>query len=299
MNQSPRKHLFCFGLGYSAVALARHLGNRGWRISGTSRDNAGAARLRDQGFDAHLFDGETAMADAPRTLAGVSHILISIPPGDDGDPALALHGADIAGLAGDAGDGKLEWLGYLSTTGVYGDRGGQWVDENSRPAPTGARGRARLDAERGWCDLWRRHGVPVHVFRLAGIYGPGRNPLEALRGGKARRIDKPGQVFSRIHVDDLATVLAASMARPDAGAVYNVCDDEAAPPQEVIAFAAGLLGTTPPPLIPFAEAALSEMARSFYADNKRVRNRRIKSELGVALAYPTYREGLTALAAIL
>lgn len=292
MNQLPRKHLFCFGLGYSALALARHLGDRGWRISGTSRDAAGAARLGDRGFGAHLFDGKTAMADAPRTLAGVSHILISIPLGRDGDPALARHGADIAGLD------RLEWLGYLSTTGVYGDRDGHWVDENSRPEPSGARGRARLEAERGWRDLWRR-GVPVHVFRLAGIYGPGRNQLEALRGGTARRIDKPGQVFSRIHVDDLATVLAASMARPNAGAVYNVCDDEAAPPQDVVAFAAGLLGITPPPLIPFAEAALSEMARSFYADNKRVRNRRIKSELGVALAYPTYRDGLKALMAAL
>ena len=291
MNQSPRKHLFCFGLGYSALALARRLGDRGWRISGTSRDAAAVARLRNRGFGAHLFDGERAMEDAPRTLAGVSHILISIPPGPGGDPALAHHGADIAGLAG------LEWLGYLSTTGVYGDCGGDWVDENSRPAPTGARGRARLEAERGWLDLRRRRHVPVHVFRLTGIYGPGRNQLEALRGGTARRIDKPGQVFSRIHVDDLAAVLAASIKRPNAGAVYNVCDDEAAPPQNVVAFAAGLLGMTPPPLIPFAEAALSEMARSFYADNKRVRNRRITSELGVALAYPTYREGLKALLA--
>ncbi len=293
MNQSPRKHLFCFGLGYSALGLARHLGDRGWRISGTSRDAARAARLRDRGFGAHLFDGGTAMEDASRTLAGVSHILISIPPGRDGDPALAHHGADISG------HDRLEWLGYLSTTGVYGDRGGQWVDENSRPAPTGALGRARLEAERGWLDLQRRLGVPVHVFRLAGIYGPGRNQLEALRGGTARRIDKPGQVFSRIHVDDLAAVLAASIARPNAGAIYNVCDDEAAPSQDVVTFAAGLLGITPPPLIPFAEAALSEMARSFYADNKRVRNRRIKSELGVALAYPTYREGLKALMALL
>ena len=190
---------------------------------------------------------------------------------------------------------SLVWLGYLSTTGVYGDRSGGWVDEESELHPSGERGRRRVAAEAGWLDLWRRSGAPVHVFRLAAIYGPGRSPIEALRVGTAKRIAKPGQVFSRIHVEDLASVLAASIARPQPGAVYNVCDDEAAPPEAVVAYAAGLLGIAPPPLVPFEEAGLSAMARSFYDDNKRVSNARIKSELGVTLRYPTYREGLAAI----
>jgi nucleoside-diphosphate-sugar epimerase len=199
---------------------------------------------------------------------------------------LARHGADIARLSG------LRWVGYLSTTGVYGDRDGGWVDESSELRPTGERGRRRVVAETAWLDLWRRHGLPVHVFRLAGIYGPGRSAFDSLRQGRAQRVDKPGQVFSRIHVDDIAAVLAASMAKPNPGATYNVCDDDPAAPAEVIAHAADLLGIEPPPLVPFAEAKLSYMARSFYADNKRVRNDRIKAELGVELAYPDYRRGL-------
>jgi len=166
------------------------------------------------------------------------------------------------------------------------------VDESSELRPTGERGRRRVAAETAWLDLWRRHGLPVHVFRLAGIYGPGRSAFDSLRQGRAQRVDKPGQVFSRIHVDDIAAVLAASMAKPNPGAIYNVCDDDPAPPAEVIAHAADLLGIEPPPLVPFAEAKLSDMARSFYADNKRVRNDRIKGELGVELAYPDYRRGL-------
>ena len=272
--------LFCFGLGYSAQALARRLALRGWPVAGTSRNGESGAAVFNR-----------ARPLAAGALAGVTHILVSVPPDEAGDPVLDCHGRDIAALPG------LAWLGYLSTTGVYGDCGGGWVDEGAALAPTGERGRRRVAAEQGWRDLHRRHGVPVHIFRLAAIYGPGRSPLDALRAGTAKRIDKPGQVFSRIHVEDLASVLCASMTQPRPGAVYNVCDDDPAPPEAVVAHAASLLGLPPPPLLPFEEAGLSPMAASFYDDNKRVRNTLIKTELGVALAYPDYRAGLAAILA--
>jgi nucleoside-diphosphate-sugar epimerase len=221
----------------------------------------------------------------------VTHVLISVPPDELGDPVFERHGDAIAALPG------LAWLGYLSTTGVYGDRDGGWVDENSELRPNGARGRRRAAAEAAWLGLWRGCGVPVHVFRLAGIYGPGRSPFDALRAGTARRIDKPGHPFSRIHVDDLASVLIASIDRPRPGAVYNVCDDEPASSIDVVAHAARLLGMPAPPLVPFDLAELSPMARSFYADNKRVSNALIKAELGVRLRYPNYRAGLAAILA--
>jgi nucleoside-diphosphate-sugar epimerase len=280
--------LFCFGFGYSAEALARRL-PPGWRIAATLRGAEKRTALAARGIEAWIFDGEQPLADPAAALAGTTHLLSSVPPGDHGDPVLARHGGDIARLSG------LAWIGYLSTTGVYGDRGGGWVDEASELIPTGERGRRRVEAESLWLDLWRRHGLPVHIFRLAGIYGPGRSAFESLRQGRAQRIDKPGQVFSRIHVDDIAAVLAASIARPNPGAIYNVCDDDPAAPAEVIACAAELLGISTPPLIPFEEAQLSLMAQSFYADNKRVANRRIKEELGVNLAYPDYRAGLGAI----
>jgi nucleoside-diphosphate-sugar epimerase len=189
----------------------------------------------------------------------------------------------------------LQWLGYLSTTGVYGDRAGGWVDEQSRLNPASERGRRRVAAETGWRRLWQDHGLPVHVFRLAGIYGPGRNMLETVRSGRARRITKPGQVFSRVHVDDICTVLVASMGRPRSGSVYNVCDDLATAPDDVVVHACDLLGVQPPPAVPFEVAELTPMARSFYGESKRVRNDLIKRELGITLAYPTYRDGLAAL----
>ncbi len=189
----------------------------------------------------------------------------------------------------------MKWVGYLSTTGVYGDRGGDWVDEDSPLEPTTARGQRRLEAERSWLRLHSDFGLPVHLFRLAGIYGPGRNTLLNVRDGSAKRIIKPGQIFSRIHVEDIAGVLAASIAKPNPGRAYNVCDDEPCPPQEVVAFAADLLGLPLPPEIPFEQAELSPMAKSFYADSKRVSNRRIKTELGYKLIYPNYRDGLRAL----
>jgi hypothetical protein len=285
-------HLFCFGLGYSALAFARLLGSEGWVVTGTSRSAEKTAQLRALGVGAELFDREMPLP--AETLRGVTHILVSIPPDAPKasvDPVLAIHGGDITAFPG------LRWLGYLSTTGVYGDRGGDWVDETSALVPTGERGRRRVIAEQGWLELWHSRGVPVHIFRLAAIYGPGRSPFAALRAGIAKRIDKPGQVFSRIHVEDLAQVLRASVAHPRPGAVYNVCDDEPAPPEAVVAYAAGLLGMPAPPLVPFEDAGLSPMARSFYDDNKRVRNALIKTDLGVALRYPDYRAGLAAILA--
>ncbi len=288
MNPAPA-HLFCFGLGYSARALARLVAAEGWVVSGTCRTDEKAAELRARGFAAEPFDRSCPLAAG--AISGVTHVLVSAPPDIAGDPVLDSHGGDIAALPG------LAWLGYLSTTGVYGDRGGGWVDEAAALQPSGERGRRRVKAEQGWLELWRDRGVPVHIFRLAAIYGPGRSPFEALRAGTARRIDKPGQVFSRIHVDDLARVLFASMQKPRPGAVYNVCDDDPAAPEAVVAYAAALLGVLAPPLAPLAEAGLSAMARSFYDDNKRVRNRLIKRELGVTLRYPDYRAGLAAILA--
>jgi nucleoside-diphosphate-sugar epimerase len=279
--------LFCFGLGYSAGFLARALAAEDWDIAGTTRAATAAAALAAEGFAMHVFAPDRPLADPDAALAGTTHLLLGIPPDASGDPVLAAHAAALSRL------GDLRWAGYLSTTGVYGDHGGGWVDEKTPPRPAGERGRRRVAAE----AAWRSSTLPLHVFRLAGIYGPGRSPLDAVRQGRARRIDKPGHVFSRIHVADLVAVLRASMARPLPGAIYNVCDDEPTAPGDVIAFAASLLGRPPPPLVPFAAADLSGLALSFYDDNKRVANRRIKEELGVRLRYPSYREGLAALAA--
>ena len=286
----PRR-LFCFGLGYTALALAERLSAQGWPVAGTCQSDERRARLEARGIEVHLF-GRGGRLDARAALAGATHILSSVPP-DPHDPVLAAHGADLAAHRG------VEWAGYLSTTGVYGDRAGGWVDEQSEKLPTSARGRQRVAAEDAWLKLWRDHALPVHVFRLAGIYGPGRNAVDTVRAGQAKRIDKPGQVFSRIHVDDIARVLTASIIRPNPGAIYNLCDDDPAPPAVVIEEACRLLGVPPPPLVPFerAKAGMSEMARSFYADNKRVRNDRIKRELGVTLRYPSYKDGLRALLA--
>jgi len=285
----PTRRLFCFGLGYCARVLAARLRAEGWRIAGTVRGADEAARLSASGIEAFVFAPGAPLAGPRDALAGTTHLLSSIPPEASGDSVIARHGADIAACR------ELAWVGYLSTTGVYGDRGGGWVDEETRPMPSGARGQRRVAAEEAWRELGRGHGIPIHVFRLAGIYGPGRNALVDVRAGTARRVHKPGQVFGRIHVDDIAAVLAASMAHPRPGSIYNVCDDLPAPPDQVVSYACELLGVAPPPLVPFDSAGLSPMARSFYRDNKRVSNRRIKDELGVRLAYPDYRAGLKAL----
>jgi nucleoside-diphosphate-sugar epimerase len=286
------KHLLCFGYGFSAAALVRQLDRAHWRVTATFRNSEAAKELSTADIEPVPFDGTGPLPDG--ALDGVTHVLVSIPPGKAGDPILQHCASGLIERAG-----QVEWLGYLSTTGVYGDRQGGWVDEKSPLEPTTARGKRRLEAEAGWLALHRDHALPVHIFRLAGIYGPGRNQLETVRSGKARRIVKPGQVFSRIHVDDIAGTLRASMAAPAPGRAYNVCDDEAAPPQDVIAFAAKLLNMPAPPEVAFNDAELSDMARSFYAESKRVDNSRIKQELGYSLVYPTYREGLVALRATL
>lgn len=284
-------HLFCFGFGYCATVLSRRLLARGWTVTGTCREADKAAALVEQGVDAVLFDGMSASPDVTAALKTATHILVSIAPDADGDAVLVHHGGDIAAL----GD-QIEWIGYLSATGVYGDRGGDWVDEESALAPTTNRGRSRLDAEWDWLEHGKKSGQPVHLFRLSGIYGPGRNQLVAVLDGTARRVIKEGQVFSRAHVEDIATVLEASIAAPNPGRAYNVCDDEPSPPQDVIAYAAMLLGRPLPDEVPFEDAPLSPMARSFYSESKRVTNKRIKEELGVKLRYPSYKEGLKALA---
>ena len=289
MAQMPS--LFCFGLGFSAQTLAARLKSKGWRVAGTTRSPERAEALTAAGYEVFMFGPEGPVPDLGAALSGASHVLVSVPPGPAGDPVLSIQGRGPSPLKG------TRWLGYLSTTGVYGDHGGDWVDEQTPVSPSSERAKRRVAVEHAWQVLGSAFKVPVHVFRLAGIYGPGRNQLESLRDGSARRIVKTGQVFSRIHVEDIATVLEASIARPNAGAIYNVCDDEPAPPHEVVEYAAKLLGIPPPPLEQFDEAArtMSEMALSFYADSKRVKNDRMKNELGVSLRYPTYREGLMAL----
>ncbi len=274
------KTLLSIGHGYSAQALSRHLLPQGWRVIGTTRSAEKAARLRGLGVEALIWPGD--MTDA---LAQATHVLSSVAPDGAGDPVLRALGPQIAGA-------RLEWVGYLSTTAVYGHHGGDWVDEDTPLAPTTARGAARVRAELAWAAL----GLPLHIFRLAGIYGPGRGPFEKVRDGTARRIFKPGQVFSRAHVEDIAAVLAASMARPAPGSVYNVCDDDPASPEDVLSLAAQLLGLPEPPMVAYEDAEMTPLARSFYAENKRVRNRRIK-EMGVRLRYPTYREGLAGILA--
>src|SRR4051812_2658387 len=285
------KRLFIFGLGYTALVLARRLKTRGWTVSGTCQTEERCRELSAEKIPAVVFNGTQPMTDC-EALSRATYVLSSVPPDGERDPVLACHAADLAALK------EVKWIGYLSTTGVYGDRGGDWVSEKSGLHPTGRRGRARVAAEQAWLDLTRL-GLAVHIFRLAGIYGPGRSALDTVREGRARRVVKPGQVFSRIHVEDIATVLEASMMRPNPGAIYNVCDDDAAPPQDVIAYACALLGVEAPREIPFSAAApeMSAMARSFYEDNKRGTNPRVQDELGVKSAYPDYRSGLKALLA--
>jgi nucleoside-diphosphate-sugar epimerase len=272
--------LLSIGHGYSAQALARRLLPQGWQIIGTTRTEAGAKALRATGIDALVWPE----ADLSGALAKATHLLTSVAPGDS-DPVLQAIGPQIAGSA-------LKWVGYLSTTAVYGHHNGDWVDETTPLAPTTARGAARVQAEADWTAL----GLPLHIFRLAGIYGPGRGPFEKVRDGTARRIHKAGQVFSRIHVDDIARVLHAALQRPHPG-IYNVCDDDPASPEDILGLAADMLGLPPPPIVPYEQAEMTPMARSFYAENKRVRNDRIKTVLGVTLDYPTYREGLAAILA--
>ncbi|MFV0383564.1 SDR family oxidoreductase [Paracoccus sp. (in: a-proteobacteria)] len=276
--------MLVFGHGYSAGYLTPLLIARGWTVTGTTRSDP--ARVAAAGAQPILWPGDlTALR---QEIAQADAILVSAAPGPDGDPVLAGFAADLA-------QARPRWLGYLSTTGVYGNRAGGWIDEDSALDGTTARGQARIRAEADWQTLARANDLPLHIFRLAGIYGPNRGPFAKLRSGTARRIIKPGQVFSRIHVEDIAQVLLASVQAPLPGAVYNVCDDDPAPPQDVIACAARMLGLPVPEAEEFASADLAPMARSFYADSKRVRNDRIKRDLGITLRYPDYRSGLDAI----
>jgi nucleoside-diphosphate-sugar epimerase len=275
--------LLSFGHGYSARALAALLVPKGWRVIGTTRSAARADEIARSGVEPLVWPG----TDLGPALDAAQALLVSAAPGPKGDPLLAAERDRIAGAAS-----RLDWVGYLSTTGVYGDHGGDWVEEDTPLAPSTERGRARVAAEAAWRAI---PGMPLHIFRLAGIYGPGRGPFAKVRDGTARRIVKPGQVFSRIHVEDIAQVLEASLRDPRPGAVYNLCDDDPAPPEDVIAHAAELLGLPVPPAEDFATAEMTPMARSFYAESKKVRNDRIKSDLGVELKYPDYRSGLKAM----
>ena len=277
--------LLSFGHGYSAQALGRVLIPLGWRVIGTTRDAENLPAISGQGADALLWPG----SDIAGALAQATHLLISTAPDEAGDPVLNALRDDIANAP------NLKWVGYLSTIGVYGNHDGGWVDEDTPLTPATKRGQLRVKAEAAWQALAVETGLPLHIFRLAGIYGPGRGPFAKVRRGIARRIVKKNQLFSRIHVEDIAQVLLASINHPDPGRIYNVCDDNPAPPQDVIAHAAELLGLPVPPEEDFETAEMTPMARSFYAESKSVHNNRIKDELGVRLRYPTYREGLQAL----
>ncbi len=276
---NSKKSLFCFGPGFSLKALARQLLNNDWSVSGTYREADGAENLAALGIDPIPFNA----ADA--AMESATAIISTVPPSAEGDPVLARYGDQLANIS------KQAWIGYLSTTGVYGDTGGALVDEASALNPSNDRSQWRATCEQGWLS------VSAHIFRLSGIYGQGRSSVDRLRLGLARRIDNPGHLFSRIHVDDIAQTLIASINQPSPGQIYNLCDDEAAEQQVVEAYAAELLGIEPPPLVPFDEAIreMSPIAKTFWQDNRRVDNTRIKNELGVKLIYPTYREGLTAI----
>ncbi len=283
------KTILVFGYGYTARVIGQELRAEGWRVIGTTRSPDKAATMKADGIEAILWPD----ADITEALSAATHILLSAAPSEDGDPILSALRDEIRQRAA-----QYEWAGYLSTTAVYGDRDGGWVDETSTLSPATRRGQLRADAEQAWLDLGVETGLPIHIFRLAGIYGPGRGPFAKVRAGTARRIIKKGQVFSRTHVEDIAQVLRASIATPNAGAIYNVCDNDPAPPQEVIAKAAEMLNLPLPEAVDFETAEMTPMARSFYAESKKVSNRKILEELGVTLKYPDYRSGLKALLTI-
>jgi nucleoside-diphosphate-sugar epimerase len=284
MADTPR--LFIFGLGYAATTFARAMKDRAAWIGGTVRTAEKAATLIAGGLHAVVFDGTSSGVGVKAALAEATHVLVSIPPGEGADPVLAHHAEDIVAAP------RLAGVAYLSTVSVYGDYGGAWVDERTIPHPAHPRAVSRMKAEKAWSALASRRGVPLAVHRIAGIYGPGRNSLLNLAEGKAHRVVKLGQVFNRIHVADIAAVLVAALGR---AGIYNLADDEPAPPEYVIVHAARLMGVRPPSAMSLEETNLSPMARSFYAGNRRVANRRIKEQLGIRLRYPTYRDGLGAL----
>ncbi len=281
-------HLFCFGFGFSARRLAIKLKSEGWKICGTARSEEKCKALQAEGIESQVFDGSAKLENLDN-LNSATHVLVSTPPDCTGDPVYKFQRDDLAGMV------NLAWIGYLSATSVYGDTGGVKVGETAMLRAETTRGKWRIQSEKAWLESSLEFGLPVHIFRLAGIYGPGRSAIEQLRLGRARRVIKEGHLFSRIHVEDIADILKGSIARPRIGAIYNVCDDEPAMSSDVIEFAAQLIGVEPPPSIPFTDASLSEMARSFYSENRQIDNSLIKSELGITLKYPNYRDGLRAI----
>jgi hypothetical protein len=285
-----KSHLFCFGLGYSAGVFARHCLVQGWRISGTRKNLEATPQSSDSAIILYAFGRNTPLRNL-KALDSVTHILVSIPPDGQGCPVADELGNIIAKLP------NLKWLGYLSTTGVYGNTDGKIVNETSPVNPSSSRSQFRVNAENSWLKLYHEQGVPIEIFRLAGIYGPGRSQLDRVRAGNLTRINKPGHLFSRIHVDDISAVLRASVARSKSGAIYNVCDDVPALPADVTAYACKLLEMEIPPLVSFSDAkkSMSAMGLSFWNDNRCVDNSRIKNNLGVGLAYPDYRQGLSAI----
>lgn len=289
------KKFFCFGYGYTAAHLGNALLATGdsWTLGGTTRTMEKRTELRNQGIEAYTFEDEKPLGDPASMMGKTTHLLVSTPPDREGDIVFENHAEDILQLMPD-----LKWVGYLSTTGVYGDRDGAWVDEKSTIRPSTIRGTRRAMAEEQWLSLYHEYGLPVHIFRLAGIYGPGRCALDSMRSGIARRIVKPGHAFCRIHIDDIVQTLMKSMYAPKPGEIYNLADDEPAPSHEVIAYAARLLGLDPPPLVRFENANLAPITISFYSENKSVRNQKIKKELGVELKYPNFRLGLEACLAL-
>ena len=281
-------NLFVFGLGYSAQHFVQDHGRSFEHIAATVRDRG---RPRPLGRDAEIlhFSPDHTSPEIEERLGRADVILVSVAPGTSVDPVLARFGRRLAAVK------RPQKILYLSTIGVYGDRGGEWVDETAWPMPRSERSKVRVDAEKAWSTLAKDPAKTVHVLRLSGIYGPGRNTLVNLAEGKAHRYVKAGQVFNRIHVEDIARACAALVAYEGPSDVWNVTDDEPAPPQDVVVYAAEMMGVSPPPEQDFETADLSPMARSFYGENKRCANRKIKERLGVELAYPTYREGIAAL----
>ncbi|HUN11997.1 MAG TPA: SDR family oxidoreductase [Rhabdaerophilum sp.] len=280
--------LVIIGYGYSSSAVARALEGQAESLHVTARGAEKIERLRSDGTDALAFDGSALSPALATALSGATHLLMSAPPGEAGDPLLAAPGfSDLEVPA-------LRRVAYLSTVGVYGDHGGAWVDETSPLRPVSQRSRQRVAAEESWQAFAAARNLDLGIFRLSGIYGPGRSAIDNLRAGTARRIIKPGQVFNRIHVEDIGGAVARALMRDGPLSIFNLTDDEPCPPQDVVTYAAGLLGMTPPPEIPFEAADLSPMGRSFYGENKRVSNAKIRCELGYRFRYPTYREGLKA-----
>ena len=283
----PAGRLFCFGLGFSAMALAERLLPQGWDVSGTVRGEQDEGKTKN--ISVCSFEGSHPTPEISEAISRATHLLITIPPQPSGDVVLENFAEEISKAR------HLQWIGYISSTGVYGDAQGEWVDESSPLLASTDHNLRRIEVEAAWLKLGQDQDLPVMIFRSVGIYGVGRNLLVSVRQGRARRIDKPGLVFSRIHSEDLAQTLEASMKKPQPGEIYNVSDDCPSPPAEAVEYACSLLGVEPPPLVPYEKADLSPTARGFYITNKRISNKKIKRELGVKLRYPDYRSGLSAL----